>query len=57
MENTSLDFKKQLEHKVKEIETLLDKFLPVAGEAPSMIVEAMNYSVTAGGKRLRPMLI
>lgn len=57
MENISQDFKKNLKHRVAEIESLLEKFLPVVGDAPSMIVEAMNYSVTAGGKRLRPMLI
>jgi len=57
MENTNQSFKKNLEHRVAAIESLLDKYLPVAGEAPSIIVEAMNYSVTAGGKRLRPMLI
>lgn len=57
MENTCQDFKKKLEHRVAVIESLLDQYLPVPGEAPSMIVEAMNYSVTAGGKRLRPMLV
>ncbi len=51
------DFKKEMKDKVLAIEVLLGSYLPKKGEAPATIVEAMNYSVMAGGKRLRPLLI
>ena len=39
------------------VEAALDRFLPSASTAPSIITDAMRYSVFAGGKRLRPMLV
>ncbi len=57
MENTTQDFKKLLNEKVAGIEELLERYLPCDDDAPGVIVEAMYYSVMAGGKRLRPMLI
>ena len=38
------------------VDGALDRFLPTEARAPAVIVEAMRYSVFAGGKRLRPML-
>lgn len=38
------------------VERALDDFLPPVGTEPSVIHEAMRYSVMAGGKRLRPIL-
>lgn len=56
---TEAEFKEQLQQKTAEIEALLPRFLPCEGErdCPDSIVEAMNYSVLAGGKRLRPLLM
>ena len=39
------------------VEAALDRFLPSAEQAPAIIAEAMRYSVFAGGKRLRPLLV
>jgi geranylgeranyl diphosphate synthase type II len=39
------------------VETALDRFLPDARRAPAVVADAMRYSVFAGGKRLRPMLV
>ena len=39
------------------VEAALDRFLPDAARAPLAIADAMRYSVFAGGKRLRPMLV
>ena len=39
----------------KEIEQIISEALPDANEYPSHIVEAMNYAMTAGGKRIRPV--
>lgn len=52
-----MDFQLQLEEKVKEIEEVLRKFLPVSKGNQSLIYEAMEYSLLAGGKRIRPLII
>ncbi|WP_411827725.1 polyprenyl synthetase family protein [Luteolibacter sp. AS25] len=41
---------------VIKVDDALDVALPIPGEAPAIIHEAMRYSVFAGGKRLRPIL-
>jgi geranylgeranyl diphosphate synthase type II len=35
----------------------LDRYLPAKSQRPSLIHESMRYSVFAGGKRLRPILV
>ena len=57
MQTEDKDFKNRLVDKAAEIERVLKKFLPEEQGVPEMIVEAMNYSLLAGGKRLRPMLM
>lgn len=52
-----MEFKKKLNSKVEEINALLNRYLPKEEGFQKTIMEAMNYSVLAGGKRLRPMLI
>lgn len=51
------DFEKKLNKKVKEIEKIISSFLPEEKGYQKTVLEAMNYSVLAGGKRLRPMLM
>jgi geranylgeranyl diphosphate synthase, type II len=41
----------------RQVESALDAFLPSPPQAPERVCEAMRYSVMAGGKRLRPMLV
>ena len=53
----NLDFKVQREQKVKEIEDSLQNYLPKQKGYQKIIMEAMEYSLLAGGKRLRPMLM
>lgn len=43
--------------KVSEIEGILKKYLPEQEGYQKIIMEAMEYSLMAGGKRLRPMLM
>ena len=38
------------------IDRALEAYLPKPPAAPPLLVEAMRYSLTAGGKRLRPIL-
>ncbi len=40
-----------------EIEQIITEALPDASKYPSHIVEAMNYAMTAGGKRIRPVFM
>jgi geranylgeranyl diphosphate synthase, type II len=39
------------------LDAALQRFVPTAAQVPSLVAEAMRYSVFAGGKRLRPMLV
>jgi geranylgeranyl diphosphate synthase type II len=39
------------------IDSKLVKYLPGPDEVPAQLAQAMRYSVTAGGKRLRPLLV
>ncbi|MBQ7934302.1 MAG: polyprenyl synthetase family protein [Lachnospiraceae bacterium] len=49
--------KQMLDEKVKNVEQIVYQFLPEATGWQRTVQEAMNYSVQAGGKRLRPLLI
>ena len=51
-----MEFKKLLNDKIKYIETLLNDYMPKEQGYQKTIMEAMNYSLKAGGKRLRPIL-
>ena len=50
-------FMEELQQKVEHINNMLEKFLPAEEGQQRIIFEAMNYSVRAGGKRLRPILM
>lgn len=52
-----MTFKEEMKERTEAIEKLLVKYLPKAEGYQSQIMEAMEYSVMAGGKRLRPMLM
>ena len=53
----NMNFKEKQIEKVREIETILQTYLPEQAGYQKTIMEAMEYSVMAGGKRLRPMLM
>ena len=55
MENSK--FQELLQAKVYEIEEILKSYLPKEEGYQKTVLEAMNYSLLAGGKRLRPMLM
>ena len=50
-------FQTQMKHRVEKIEGILTEYLPRQEGFQSVIMEAMSYSLMAGGKRLRPMLM
>jgi geranylgeranyl pyrophosphate synthase len=39
------------------VDAALQRFLPAPPAAPDILCDAMRYSVMAGGKRLRPLLV
>lgn len=52
-----MDMRVELKGRTDEIEAVLRAYLPKEDGYQRTIMEAMNYSVLAGGKRLRPMLM
>ena len=50
-------FRQELQKRTAAIEELLKKYLPAEKGYQKTVIEAMNYSLMAGGKRLRPMLM
>ena len=52
-----MDIKREIEQRALEIESILTEYLPKEEGYQRTVLEAMNYSVMAGGKRLRPMLM
>jgi geranylgeranyl diphosphate synthase, type II len=51
-----MDLSEYLRARQAEIEAALDRALPSPPRCPPAVADAMRYSVTAGGKRLRPVL-
>ena len=52
-----MNFDREMESRVKETEAILKAYLPDESGWARTVMEAMNYSVNAGGKRLRPILM
>ena len=52
-----MNFKEALEKKVVHVEEILGSFLPKEEGFQKVVLEAMNYSIMAGGKRLRPIMM
>lgn len=55
--NLKAEFLENQKTKVEEIEMVLKEYLPEEEGHQKIIMEAMGYSLLAGGKRLRPMLM
>ncbi len=52
-----MNYKELKLEKIKEIESILGNALPEKTGYQELIMEAMEYNLMAGGKRLRPMLM
>lgn len=53
----SLDVPSMIAERTRDVDTLLEAFLRDQLGAPTRLMEAIRYSVFAGGKRLRPALV
>ncbi len=51
------EFEKELTQKCAYVEAVIRKYLPKEEGFQKEIMKAMNYSMTAGGKRVRPLLM
>ena len=51
------NFKEQLSKETSCIDNIIEKYLPEAKGHAEYIKSAMDYSVEAGGKRIRPMIM
>ncbi len=52
-----MNFEIEQQKRVSELEQIITGFLPKEDGLYKTVMEAMNYSVMAGGKRIRPMLM
>jgi geranylgeranyl diphosphate synthase type II len=52
-----MDLKAYLKEQCKRVDEALDRFLPAESELPHSLHKSMRYSVFAGGKRVRPILM
>ncbi len=52
-----MNFQKERSERIAQIEEIIKTYLPPEEGFQKTVLEAMNYSVLAGGKRLRPMLM
>ncbi|MEM9160398.1 MAG: polyprenyl synthetase family protein, partial [Verrucomicrobiota bacterium] len=51
-----MEFKEKLQALANQLEDGIDHYLPPISTRPAHIHEAMQYSIKAGGKRIRPVL-
>lgn len=52
-----MNFRDELEQRVVQTEDVIEKYLPAEEGEQKTVLAAMNYSIRAGGKRLRPMFM
>lgn len=52
-----MDMKTEIAARTQAAEQIIKQYLPIEEGYQKTVIEAMNYSVLAGGKRLRPILM
>ena len=52
-----MDINKELAYKASEVDGMIYKYLPAEKGYQKTVLQAMNYSILAGGKRIRPILM
>ena len=52
-----MNFEEELKKKTGEVKKILAAYLPAPEGFQSRVLEAMEYAVSAGGKRERPLLM
>ena len=57
IERSSFDLAAYMAERARAVDEALGRFLPAESAPPETLHKAMRYSVFAGGKRLRPVLV
>lgn len=52
-----MNFEQEMKTRVEQIQNVIEAYLPQETGFQRTLLEAMNYSMTAGGKRIRPLLM
>ena len=52
-----MNFEQEMKTKVEQIQNTIMSYLPEETGFQKTLLESINYSMKAGGKRLRPLLI
>ena len=52
-----MDMKIEIAARIEQVEEIIKKYLPAEEGFQKNVIEAMNYSIQAGGKRIRPVLM
>ena len=52
-----MNFKEELQQRTQGVQEIIYRYLPEETGYQKTLLEAMNYSMTSGGKRLRPLLM
>ena len=52
-----MNIREELDNRAKHVEEVLTSYLPLKIGAQMTIFDAMNYSISAGGKRIRPIIL
>ena len=54
---STVTFRDELTKRTEEVQKTVYQYLPEENGYQKTLLEAMNYSMMAGGKRLRPLLM
>lgn len=52
-----MNWENEKQKRIEELENIIRAYLPAEEGYQKRVIEAMNYSILAGGKRIRPMLM
>lgn len=52
-----MEFKQQMNEKVQYVERVIRAYMPDESSFQKTVIEAMDYTMSAGGKRIRPVLM
>lgn len=52
-----MDFEKEMRDRVKSVEAVIQQYMPQEESLQKTVIDAMKYTMSAGGKRIRPLLM
>ena len=52
-----MNFEKDMKERIKDIEQVIENYMPKEAGLQKTVIEAMQYTMSAGGKRIRPLLM